>query len=324
MISVPTTLILGAGASCPYGYPSGAMLRSLICDQFQDAGGSIFAVVRDLGFTTRDIQSFREAFYRSQVTSIDRFLAINRPFWEVGKAAIAATLIQYEVEDPLLRERVNQPRDRADHWYRYLWNCMDQSWEGFLSNQIQIITFNYDRSLEMFLTIALSNYNGRPFEEALNRVYQLPIIHVYGTLGLIGPDFVAPTRPYSNELRGGAVRIAAQSIRVIPEHRDNEEEQEKIRSMIASVQRICYLGFGYDAINVRRLCLDDVLPNDPHRGGISDAAGKFTHGKDVLGTAYGFRSQEVVAAVRSVKGRMERFRPDLQCEEFLREFGVLL
>jgi hypothetical protein len=304
MISTHTTLVLGAGASCPYGYPSGARLRQRICDELTSSCPT-FDAVQGLGFTGDDIQAFRKAFYRSQITSIDRFLANNRQFWEVGKAAIAAILIQCELEAPLLAERFDvSPKD---HWYRYLWNCMDQSWDGFLSNNVRIITFNYDRSLEMFLAIALSSHHGRPFAEALNKVYQLPIIHVYGTLGLIGEQTVAPTRPYSNDLGAAPVRIAAESIRVIPEHRDNEGDKKKIRDMIATAKRICYLGFGYDPLNVERLCLD-AMPGD--------------FKQDVLGTAYDFRSGELVAAVKAVKGQ-EKFFRSLQCEDFLREYPVL-
>src|SRR6266581_8816509 len=316
MISIPTTLILGAGASCPDGYPSGAALRKLLCEQYQRDAGPAFDVLKSLDFASRDIVGFRDAFYRSQITSIDRFLAINKQYWQVGKAAIAALLIQSEVEDNLLRER------STDHWYRYLWNRMETSWEGFLSNAIRIVTFNYDRSLEMFLAIALSSYNGRPFEEAVVRVYQLPIVHVYGSLGLIGPDMVAPARPYSNELREGAVKIAMDSIRVIPEHRRIEEDEKKIKHLIASAQRICYLGFGYDALNVEHLCLNEALPDIPNLAATVDEAGAFHHGKDVLGTTVGLKSQEVVTGVKAVKGRMQRFAAS-ECEDFLRVYGVL-
>ncbi|WP_156096076.1 hypothetical protein [Methanobacterium sp. SMA-27] len=36
MIKTPTVFVLGAGASIPYGYPSGEKLREEICHELED------------------------------------------------------------------------------------------------------------------------------------------------------------------------------------------------------------------------------------------------------------------------------------------------
>ena len=66
MIEKPTVLVLGAGASMPYGYPSGAELRQRLIseDLFQDAIDS-----REL--SREDVVSFCETFRHSGMPSID-------------------------------------------------------------------------------------------------------------------------------------------------------------------------------------------------------------------------------------------------------------
>ena len=93
MIEDPTVLILGAGASMPFGFPSGVMLKN-----------EIYAILRDkrnmaLNQLTNPtvVRNFMERLtYFSE--SIDTFLEHekNKDNIELGKMAIAATLLPYE------------------------------------------------------------------------------------------------------------------------------------------------------------------------------------------------------------------------------------
>lgn len=317
MIEIPTTLVLGAGSSFPYGLPTGRDLRRIICSELLIERSTIHNAVSAMRHDIGEILAFRNDFFRSQIPSIDEFLANNPHYWDIGKAAIAATLIQQEREDSLLAER------DTDHWYRYLWVRLDKSWNGFSANDLRIITFNYDRSLEMYLTVALSSYHTtKELDKAREMIKTMRIMHVYGSLGDLGPYGVG-TRPYLPDLTVEAMTVATRSLRVIPEHRDNDKDRELIQKWIRESERICFLGFSYDPINVERLGLRDALPDLDNMFGYPDPAGEFRHGKDVLGTTLGLKSQERVHAARIVKGRLERFR-DLACEEFLRAYGVFL
>lgn len=327
MIQTPSTLVLGAGSSYAYGFPTGNQLRSLICSELRRDSGKIYEAIRLMGNSQMAVEEFRSAFEGSEIYSIDKFLANgpNRPFWDVGKAAIAAVLIRLEHEKPLFNPRPRDPTvTTVDHWYRYLWSRMDNSWEGFLSNNLRIITFNYDRSLEMYLSKALSSHNRMSFEQAISRVEQLRILHVYGSLGKLGS--IGPTsRPYAPDLDLKSMEVATNSIKVIPEHRKNNDQDVQILEWLRESERICYLGFSYDPINIDRLGLKEALP--PKTGFASlgpDPIGyEYRHQKDVLGTTLGLRSQESAVAAHSVQGRFDRFK-GLECEEFLREYGVLL
>ena len=194
--------------------------------------------------------------------SIDAFLArrgsqkvseeISSPtFSEIGKAAIAYQLMQCEDEAKLLS-------DHDDHWYQHLWSRINDSLEEFGSNQLRIISFNYDRSLEHYLLMSLQNAFGVTAERAGEELRKIPFLHVYGQLGGL-PEMKfqgLDTRRYiSNALASSQIASAASGIRVIDEHRDDDEIFAQAYGLLANAQRICFIGFGFDDTNVRRLQL---------------------------------------------------------------------
>lgn len=254
MITVPTTLVLGAGASKPYGFPTGRELRAELCSPSKLQG------LNDK-FSDKDIQVFCDAFQKSQMPSIDAFLGRrgDSPVWcagsptfsELGKAAIAYRLMQREVANQLFQER-------ADHWYQYLWSKISDSLDSFPSNKLRIITFNYDRSLEAYLLTALQHAFGVPKPQAASLLCHIPILHVYGQLGSL-PELnrsTQGTRPYdADDMTPLAIAVAASGIRVIDEHRDDDEIFAKAYEYLSTSNRICFIGFGFDATNVRRLQL---------------------------------------------------------------------
>lgn len=110
----PTVLVLGAGASAPYGFPVG---RELVLQIFKELNGAFtdFAKsLRELDFKFEDLSSFRDDLYHSNQPSIDTFLE-NRPeYLKMGKVAIARALIPYEQEGSLSR----------NDWYEYLFGVI--------------------------------------------------------------------------------------------------------------------------------------------------------------------------------------------------------
>jgi hypothetical protein len=260
MISKPTTLILGAGSSMPYGFPSGYKLRKLLCDEqnLQRLHGSGI-------FTRREVEDFRYAFLNSSMESIDAFLA-NRgahklpnshvSYSHIGKAAIAATLIKYE--DPNNLSNL----DNEDHWYSYLWQHLGRTKEDFEKSDLSIITFNYDRSLECYLLLALQHSFGISEAEAIESLKKIPIVHVYGKLGELDPSSkIGEFRPYTPVVTDSQIMAAADGLKVIAESRDDEAVFENVRSLLSKAERICFLGFGFDSTNVRRLNIADILRN---------------------------------------------------------------
>lgn len=259
MISVPTTLVLGAGASIPYGFPSGGALRNQLCNpEFMGE------LTKHTEFTVREIEQFCQVFSRSGMGSIDAFLARRgehrvlvggSTFSEIGKAAIAMTLIRCESEGLLFNASIE------DHWYEYLWHLLEDCLETIGEGLLNIITFNYDRSLECYLLSVIRNAYGINDEAAAKLLKKIPITHVYGKLGEL-PYLASGSveqREYVPALSWRNIKIAAAGIKVIGEHREDGPEFEQAHNFLYKAERICFLGFGFDRTNVRRLNIESIL-----------------------------------------------------------------
>jgi hypothetical protein len=182
-----TVFVLGAGASCPCGYPSGARLRELIC---LDVGFMLHynEYLRNNKIdrpqvTQRDIQRFKEAFAKSHIKSIDVFMSKNPKLSPIGKRIIAFEVLRAEKRsrfgeeakreqerrneassNPFVKEHISGTADFiGGDWYSYLYNRLIEGLVGkdalpdFSGGEIAFITFNYDRSLEYFLYEGLFN-----------------------------------------------------------------------------------------------------------------------------------------------------------------------
>ncbi len=178
MIKSRTVFVLGAGASIPYGFPSGAELRQEICDQTLKPGDSRHDILMDCKFTFAEVKQFRIALARSWASSIDMFLATRLDCQKVGKAAIALTIAKYEIENNLF---FAQP---SGDWLRFLWSLLHTPRvDDFPSDRVSFITFNYDRTLEHALLNGLEHAYQLAGSALLARMPR--IVHVYGSLGRV-------------------------------------------------------------------------------------------------------------------------------------------
>lgn len=249
MINIPTVLILGAGASNPFGFPSGYELLKIIVSN----------TLRDWlighGYMPQEIDAFQTALKKSGRQSVDAFLEHRSEFLNIGKTAIALTLIPHENEAQLFERR------KGPHWYDHLFNAMKTPFDGFTHNKLSVLTFNYDRSLEHYLLQSLLNAYGRNPEETERAVEAVEIVHLHGHLGTLNE------RPYSPEINTDYVRIAASGIKVIHENGMGTQPQfARAQTILAKANRVHVLGFGYDVTNVERLCVECIAPEVPIYG----------------------------------------------------------
>jgi hypothetical protein len=301
MIRSPTVLILGAGASVPFGFPSGRGLVIQICQglSYLHFVGDLKRQLLDCGYDVELVHSFREELYLSMQPSVDAFLEQRSEFLEVGKAAIACALIPYEEESKLHRgERL--------HWYEYLFNQMSTSLEEFRSSQLSVVTFNYDRSLEHFLFLALKHSYGLSDEECAEQLKAVPIVHVYGTLGgcLHSDD---GSRPYEPTVTPDVVKQCTSAIKIVHEGTTDDPELATAHDLLMAANVICFLGFGYHPANVERLKLD-MLPT----------------GKIALGSAYGIKTAERNRIIRYLPRSITMGRESADALAFLREAPVFV
>ena len=185
MITSPTVLVLGAGASMCFKFPSGQKLKQNILSNYNQYD----LLIGQLGYTDRNTQEFVDALRASGRTSVDAFLEHRPDLVDIGKIEIALDLMTHE-KYTLLFEAEN-------NWYDYLFQQMDCEFTDFPKNKITFITFNYDRTLEFYLFNALINSYGKKEAEVAEILNQIPIIHVHGKLGNL-PWQDPNGRPYSD------------------------------------------------------------------------------------------------------------------------------
>lgn len=261
MITKPTALILGAGASMPYGFPSGQGLLTTIDKNLnKDKLGSHpnpdwIAILKDFGISDGDIQIFRQELFYSRI-SVDAFLEHRPEFLKVGKLVIALSLIQYENNQNLFPDILR----RQESWYDYLRGKLNAPFGDFDKNKLSVITFNYDRSIEHYLFMVLKNTYGKSDEECAEKLNSIPIIHVHGRLGAL-PWLKGTVRPYTNKINVEEVKVAGEQIIVISEGIDTSPEFEEAFKIMMSADKIYFLGFGYNDVNLRRLGVKKLNKN---------------------------------------------------------------
>lgn len=252
MITKRTVLVLGAGSNECYGFPVGTELYRKVCLLWQQGVGIP-------GWSEPGKERvLRERLPRSGVYSVDEFLEDNPHLIGVGKCAVAYALLPSEGNDLF-----NQ-RDLM--WYQYLLAQIRGEHGSLEGNQLVIVTFNYDRSLEHYLFNALCSRYGFSDEVAARELQRIPIIHVHGQLGYLpwqtqlpgfDEDLVVPYGGIAGvapDETAARVMRAAECVRIICE--PDVERDERLASSRKHLQRaelVLFLGFGYHATNMRRL-----------------------------------------------------------------------
>ncbi len=274
MIQHETVLVLGAGASMPYGYPSGRKLREMLINQDLYQPLVKFELIRE-----HALESFCRTFQFSGMRSIDAFLSrrghetlpgSNATVEEIGKMGIAVALRSSKSLNSLFHspsEIVGISNiDREDNWYEYLWDRLTQGVSAtnvdfFKSNRLTIVTFNYDLSLEHYLFNAMTNSYGIAEGQARELLGCIKFVHLYGKLS--GNPYSARFNySLNSDYLENLVRADSKLIEVIDERRREKTESfEAAFHALETAERICFLGFGFDSTNVNRLQLPELLLN---------------------------------------------------------------
>jgi hypothetical protein len=320
MITVPTLLVLGAGASIPCGYPSGIVLRDELRELARVKESSkIYKVLEPSGFSLSAIHDFGQSFRDSGINSIDAFVDRRKEYEQIAKLCIAREIASREEWAFLY------PPTGSDDWYGYLWNRMMEgasSAAELARNAISIVTFNYDRSLEAFLFTSIRNTFGLSDSGAFDTVRKLSIEHMYGHVGTVWSDGNDTFFPYfharSNDDRR-AYRAAAEGIHLMPGVRDDIPSFDKAREWFRNAERVCFLGFGFDSLNCRRLSFTKEIT---------------AHNRSprVFATTYGLYGREAHDYLNAVtpgctSRQLSLDTPTtgtLECAAMLRRFGVLV
>ena len=94
MIETETALIVGAGGSIPYGFPSGAELKGEVIHNLSRARHASELLIAEFGQDAAE--EFWVALKESGQQSVDAFLERRSEFTRLGKLAIAQALLPLE------------------------------------------------------------------------------------------------------------------------------------------------------------------------------------------------------------------------------------
>ena len=324
MIDIDTVFILGAGASKPYGYPTGDGLRKYICSNFTNRFSDIFRRTTLSGLKATwasKADQLARIFNKSSTPSIDLFLTRNSRFSDVGKLAIILSIFDAERASKF-REESKMPNH---DWYTYLFHRMSktlidpESYKKFSNNKVTFITFNYDRSLEQFFYESLVNsFSSARDNEIVEETKKIPIFHVYGKITDLQWESKSDTAieylsadedPY-RRFGFDFLQTIKSNIRLI--HERNNNDCSAIHDKLSSAKRIFFLGFGYASENFDALNINSTL----------------SHEQQIFGTALDYLNKEIEDVKASISANFELKSPllnnprilDTDCVTLLREY----
>lgn len=225
MFRQKTTIIVGAGASCEIGLPSGNDLKEQIVTLlhrtqdnaygFSDetmqnimrhmVGGDVFSIQSKIAPFTAAAEKILRGL--PLALSIDNFLHSHQhdeQVVELGKLAIAICILRAERRSHLFEPvgsleaitgsyRVPTPSIKGKGlqktWYpafaRLLMSGVQRSNIGQSLDSVSFVVFNYDRCLEHFIWMAIQDYFDVDGDEASTVLDSVQFSHPYGSLGLL-------------------------------------------------------------------------------------------------------------------------------------------
>ena len=244
-------IVLGAGASIAYGFPSGAQLVKDIIKYCKQ--GQLKRLV-----SLKNIDNFIENLNNSRRDSIDAFLKDRPEYRYIGKLVIASVLRNKESPTQLIEA------DAKNDWYKLFIDSIFNV-EKVKKNEIPlhnttIITFNYDRTFEEYCYRVLSA-RGWEHEHAKKAVESFNIMHVYGRLAHL--DWEVKGRPTSH---GPSASAYGGEFHHIPNFSQEQEPHllavigediqtatKKLHSVLEQTDEIYFMGFGYHPTNMNVL-----------------------------------------------------------------------
>jgi hypothetical protein len=326
MITEPTVLIVGAGASKPFGFPIGTELKERICSELLDTKTDVHIIINE--FNGSQLQSFVKDLKYSGFYSVDAFLEVRQEYEKIGKRAIAAILLEEEA-------RNENQLFASNTWFQYLFNILtnnSKNLDSFQSNKISIITYNYDRAIEHYLFTALKSSFGKPDQEIKTVMENLNIIHLHGSLGKLpwqGGKYPFNYTHFDGSVSSLAIRqakssqqsierkrtilcrameVATDAIKIIHEvELKNDMQFQNAIQALKKAQTVYFLGFGFSETNLKRL---------DYRN--------WNNLRKCAGTIYGIDAQTQTLLRDTLFGEKEvRFEGhDKTCYDFLRSVVV--
>lgn len=290
MLTRPTVLIVGAGASKRFGFELGAELSHNIVSGLSPGSDPHHTLINHAGIRNDAIDAFRRRFQSASRYSIDAFLeGKEEETVRIGKTALAWRLMSKENEDTLFSFENN--------WLREMCAQLDTRFDSFGENRLSILTYNYERTIEHFLFSMLASQNSNE-RECVEVMKKIPIIHLHGRLGYL-PWEGKPekSRRYEPVVNADSLRISVENIKVIHEAEPDETDRDFkwAKELISAADQIVFLGFGYNETNLHRLGIEE-----------------FPDGKSV-GTCFKMGGRAIDRAKAATRGKVALYPDSVDC-----------
>lgn len=332
-----TVIVIGAGASVDFGFPTGPELNGLIAlavstklDEWRNIRWTDPAV--DEALRSWEGISPNEFYEASQAInegihfhpSPDDYLfamGADKAIVAAGKVGIATAVLQKErsswlaklndTDDPQVGAKLVEKKAAWPlQLLGYLSPGLRAAEVDRLFSDIAFVNFNYDRCLEHALYHGVKRSHRLSSEDAASVIRNVKIVHPYGKIADLPWEARRDVVPFGGAYRGLLPEIAGR-IQTLTEAHHTDEELSEIAQLMAEARRIVFLGFGFLKQNMALLS----VPNDPNRAWQPRVSGT------VFRTS---NSQENVFRER-VLGAFNTKRPtfaNLTCDSFLQENGL--
>ena len=279
-VTKKTVFVVGAGASCEFGLPSGLGLKKQISSLLKRGDSNVDPVLYEAlervaysnGGGVRSPVAFVNAARAISSSlplapSIDNYLHTHnadKVVEKVGKLAIVHSILTAERKSKLFfKPSQNHEFDFAgveNSWLAKLMQLLNEhsdidELKKRLSSLVFIV-FNYDRCIEHFLFNAIRVYYRVEADVAATIVQGITIFHPYGTVG----EYPFSLSSYPAGTAFGADPEAqrlvhvAEGIKTFTEGTDDENSDIiAIRRHIVEASRLVFLGFAFHPINMELL-----------------------------------------------------------------------
>lgn len=317
--------VIGAGASKELGMPLGYELKAQIAKSLRilpmpngkiegslDIRAALERLILQTDFTMDDFDGATRAIADAMPTaeSIDNYVHQHRDHPVIAmcaKLAIADCIIKKEAGSKLKPYEFRGSRhlkinlDRLEGtWLLPFFMLItkgakvDELPKRF--GNITLVVFNYDRCVEHFLHSTLVSHYRIRGEQATEIMQNLTILHPYGHVGNLpwmGGDIeriAFGQAPNTSELIAVSQRIRTFTESV--ERHDKNTTVLRIRSAMAKADRLVFLGFAYDDLNM------ELLTPSPEKS--TGRSAMTPHRTYVHGTAHGISEEDKKEVMRAV------------------------
>jgi len=293
-------IIIGAGGSVPFGFPTGEELKWTLIDRLRrdetaqkvaQKSSPLYRRLIEEGFSFRSNEEIRLLVDRLETSgwsSVDEFLAQHKELRAVGKAAIAGVLLSCEKRDQLFDPK-DEKGNRIANWYQLLFKTIYSPFEDIVNKKVNIFTYNYDLSLETYLKKTMETSYTHPQQEVESALKHIPIVHLHGEL---------VSHEYASEHTSVSLRECSEQIKIVTDNIDDSPQFQKVSNALWKAEEIYFIGFGYDEKNLARLPIKSKYPPNTF-------AGRCDHKRPSL-NLFGSAYKEGPGVIRRVKDYFQR------------------